>query len=537
MNTWISSLQLEIRKALTPYHPPPPIPSSSSPSPPPPLHDPTRWRSSPPPATSSSSSTFLPLFLGLPGNHRCADCPDAHPSWVSMTFGVFVCIDCSGTHRSLGVGTSKIKSVYLDVLDDVAWQCLVELGGNDRLNPRFLATYRSVNHGGPPHEHLDDDEEKDEEKKGKDSSWTAYAQFVQSHRKEAIVLKYQHLAYVAHRLPPSPSPSPFLTTTTPLNLGGEHNELTQEKEVHRQEHRAFLTAQFVQAMSTGDLYESLGYWLQGADVNGVGGEHGQSVLIHAVVHHHSKVFEMALQWHVQVDVQDALGRSALHYCALLNFPGYTIQLLKRNANVELRDVHDETPLDIALRHEHVQVVTVLRLYVMHQAHPHLASQLGIHEAMDDLQHRATTPPLLVHEASPSSSNSHDPGHVDTPPRVPVYIDHEHHKPDDEDPDPHVLKVSPFQQYHDDNTATVQTDWGLGTRWSTRREKGAGGEEEEEEERNKVGSSSLSSYGFSITPSRSTPISAQRSKVSKEEDDNDDEDVDNDQEVEINPWKE
>ncbi len=37
------------------------------------------------------------------------------PRWVSINIGVFLCITCSGGHRSLGVHISKIRSVDLDL--------------------------------------------------------------------------------------------------------------------------------------------------------------------------------------------------------------------------------------------------------------------------------------------------------------------------------------------------------------------------------------------------------------------------------------
>ena len=54
-------------------------------------------------------------LLKKPENKFCADCKRTSPSWASINLGVFVCINCSGCHREIGVHITKIKSVNLDV--------------------------------------------------------------------------------------------------------------------------------------------------------------------------------------------------------------------------------------------------------------------------------------------------------------------------------------------------------------------------------------------------------------------------------------
>jgi len=57
---------------------------------------------------------ILEDLLKLPDNRECADCGTKAPRWSSTNLGVFVCIRCSGIHRSLGTHISKVKSVSLD---------------------------------------------------------------------------------------------------------------------------------------------------------------------------------------------------------------------------------------------------------------------------------------------------------------------------------------------------------------------------------------------------------------------------------------
>ncbi|CAE6383070.1 unnamed protein product [Rhizoctonia solani] len=99
--------------------------------------------------TTERHARTLRELVKQPDNKLCADCKKNDARWASWNIGAFVCIRCSGIHRSMGTHISKVKSVDLDVWTPEQ-MASIQKWGNRRAN-LYWEAHLKPGHQPPDH--------------------------------------------------------------------------------------------------------------------------------------------------------------------------------------------------------------------------------------------------------------------------------------------------------------------------------------------------------------------------------------------------
>ncbi|CAG8447502.1 11003_t:CDS:10 [Ambispora gerdemannii] len=295
-------------------------------------------------------------IMELPGNDICVDCKSPGPQWASTNFGTLLCIECSGIHRSLGVHVSKVRSLTLDKWEPEAIEVMLKLG-NEKVNQIYEAQMLN-----------DFDSELNR------ADWDKF-----------IISKYAKKEFISQK---------------DINVLSIHQA-------------------FWDAMNETDLVEALRYLSLGADVDYKNQEKNFTTALHqAILRSDDVAVEFLLQWFCDINAVDNDGWSGLHHAAAMNNARLLLNLMKRHANITLKDNNNKAPVDIALEKQHVQAVTALRLYQFESQLTHSEySSFGVDEALTSMS-KPSLRSLNLNLSTTNDTTTSNAGKVRSAPTTP-----------------------------------------------------------------------------------------------------------------------
>ncbi|CAL2032176.1 unnamed protein product [Caenorhabditis brenneri] len=336
-------------------------------------------------STSTASSTAFEQIRRVPGNEVCADCGSPAPKWVSINLGVVLCIECSGAHRSLGVQTSKVRSLCMDSIDNELRDVLLSLG-NRQVNAIFLAYLPSDDSIVPPPIN---------EKSARPAreAWIK-AKYVErrfavsedTRARSTATNRQEHLKHKTSiggingvnrsssyadvqeaeqavidadpwsadlSIPTSPASKRLSACGSDTDLDVVGNSI-DAKTVDWESVK--------EACESGDLLALLKAHAQGFDLIAL--HNGTSALHIAVRSGQTAAVEFLLLNGAKINMLDEKLNTPLHLAAKEGHTLQVCQLLKRGADNNLANVDSKTPLDIAMECTHADIVTLFRVTIM-----------------------------------------------------------------------------------------------------------------------------------------------------------------------------
>ncbi|XP_053099631.1 arf-GAP with SH3 domain, ANK repeat and PH domain-containing protein 2-like [Hemicordylus capensis] len=243
----------------------------------------------------------------MPGNSVCCDCSAPDPAWLSINFGILICIECSGIHREMGVHHSRIQSLALDKLA-TSELLLAKNIGNARFNDIVEANLPSSS-----------------PKPAADSTMTL--------RKDFIISKYVDRKYAAQRI-----------TGSPAARLKDLQDAVREKDVF-----VLLQAYAEKANLSEPILES-------------SQEPGETLLHLAVLicdRTSLHIVDFLVQNSGSLVKQTSKGNTPLHYCSRHNKSECIKLLLRAKAKIGITNEAGETALDVARQMNHAMCEDLL----------------------------------------------------------------------------------------------------------------------------------------------------------------------------------
>ncbi|MES1905287.1 MAG: ADP-ribosylation factor GTPase-activating protein 2 [Paramarteilia canceri] len=75
----------------------------------------------------------------------CSECGrPAYQPWLSVTYGILLCINCAGKHRSLGTSTSRVMDTHLGATFTEYQLRTMLFGGNNKFSRNITTQFTSI---------------------------------------------------------------------------------------------------------------------------------------------------------------------------------------------------------------------------------------------------------------------------------------------------------------------------------------------------------------------------------------------------------